>query len=242
VFIILKRTLHLQTKKWLDKKDMDTYRHKGLRKKLVETLRTKGIKDENVLKAIENVPRHLFMDSSFVEFAYKDSAFPIAAGQTISQPYTVAYQTELLEVKWGDKVLEIGTGSGYQSCVLCEMGAKVFSIERQMTLFKQTKVLLPKIGYTPKLFFGDGYAGLPTFGPFNKIIVTAAAPEIPEKLIEQLKVGGMMVIPLNSAKGDYQIMKKVVKLADGSLNVVELDTFRFVPLLQNKSFEGFDER
>ncbi len=221
---------------------MDTYRHKGLRKKLVETLRAKGIKDENVLRAIENVPRHLFMDSSFVEFAYKDSAFPIAAGQTISQPYTVAYQTELLEVKSGEKVLEIGTGSGYQSCVLCEMGAKVFSIERQMTLFKQTKALLPKIGYTPKLFFGDGYAGLPTFAPFNKIIVTAAAPEIPQKLIEQLKAGGIMVIPLNNAKGDYQVMKKITKLADGSLHIIELDTFRFVPLLQNKSFEGFYEK
>jgi len=221
---------------------MDTFRHKGLRKKLVETLRAKGIKDENVLKAIENVPRHLFMDSSFVEFAYKDSAFPIAAGQTISQPFTVAYQTELLEVKSGDKILEIGTGSGYQSCVLCEMGAKVFSIERQMSLFKQTKALLPKIGYMPKLFFGDGYAGLPTFAPFNKVIVTAAAPEIPEKLIEQLKTGGMMVIPLNATKGDYQIMKKITKLSDGSLEVIDLDTFRFVPLLQNKSFEGFDER
>ena len=221
---------------------MDTFRHKGLRKKLVETLKTKGIKDENVLKAIENVPRHLFMDSSFVEFAYKDSAFPIAAGQTISQPYTVAYQTELLEVKWGEKVLEIGTGSGYQACVLCEIGAKVFSIERQELLFKQTKTLLTKIGYTPKLFFGDGYAGLPTFAPFNKIIITAAAPEIPKKLIEQLKPGGIMVIPLNTEKGDFQIMKKITKLSDGSLEIVELENFRFVPLLQNKSFEGFDEK
>ena len=222
--------------------EKDTFRHKGLRKKLVEILRGKGIKDENVLKAIENVPRHLFMDSSFVEFAYKDSAFPIAAGQTISQPYTVAYQTELLEIKQGDKVLEIGTGSGYQSCVLCEMGAKVFSIERQLTLFKQTKALLPKIGYSPKLFFGDGYAGLPTFAPFNKIIVTAAAPEIPQKLLEQLKTGGIMVIPHNAAKGDYQIMKKIIKLADGNVDIIDLDAFRFVPLLQNKSFEGFHEK
>jgi len=220
---------------------MDTFRHKGLRKKLVETLKEKGIKDENVLKAIENVPRHLFMDSSFVEFAYKDSAFPIAAGQTISQPYTVAYQTTLLEVKWGEKVLEIGTGSGYQACVLCEMGAKVFSIERQELLFKQTKTLLTKIGYTPKLFFGDGYAGLPTFAPFNKIIITAAAPEIPQKLIEQLKPGGIMVIPLNAEKGDFQIMKKIIKLADGELDIKEYEYFRFVPLLQNKSFEGFNE-
>ena len=221
---------------------MDTYRHKGLRKKMVELLRSKGIKDEQVLVAIENVPRHLFMDSSFIEFAYKDNAFPIAAGQTISQPYTVAYQSELLEIKPGDKVLEIGTGSGYQACVLCEMGAKVFSIERQRTLFDQTKALLPKIGYTPKLFFGDGYQGLPTFAPFNKIIITAAAPEIPEKLIEQLKIGGILVIPVNSSKGDFQIMKKITKLPDNTLDVIELDSFRFVPLLQNKSYDGFDEK
>lgn len=221
---------------------MDTYRHKGLRKKLVETLRAKGIKDELVLKAIENVPRHLFMDSSFVEFAYKDSAFPIAAGQTISQPYTVAYQTELLCIKQGEKVLEIGTGSGYQACVLCEMGAKVFSIERQKLLFDQTKKLLPTIGYNPKLFFGDGYAGQPAFAPFHKILITAAAPEIPAKLIEQLKPGGYLVIPHDSAGGDYQVMMRITKKADGSLDVEEFDKFRFVPMLQNKSFDGFEER
>ncbi len=221
---------------------MDTYRHKGLRKKLVETLRIKGIKDELVLKAIENVPRHLFMDSSFIEFAYKDSAFPIAAGQTISQPYTVAYQTELLCIKPGEKVLEIGTGSGYQACVLCEMGAKVFSIERQKLLFDQTKKLLPTIGYNPKLFFGDGYAGQPAFAPFHKILITAAAPEIPTKLIEQLRTGGYLVIPHNSDKGDYQIMQRITKKADGSLEVEEFDKFCFVPMLQNKSFDGFEER
>jgi len=221
---------------------MDTYRHKGLRLKLVELLRSKGINDEQVLMAIANVPRHLFMDSSFIEFAYKDNAFPIAAGQTISQPYTVAYQTQLLEIKPNDKVLEIGTGSGYQACVLCEMGAKVFSIERQRLLFDHTKTLLPKIGYTPKLFFGDGYQGLPTFAPFHKILITAAAPDIPQKLIEQLKPGGIMVIPVNSTNGDYQIMKKITKNNDNSLHTNDLDNFRFVPLLQNKSYDGFNEK
>lgn len=220
---------------------MDTFRHKGLRRKLVELLRTKGIVDENVLAAIDIVPRHLFMDSSFVEFAYKDNAFPIAAGQTISQPYTVAYQSQLLDIKRGDKVLEIGTGSGYQACVLVAMGAKVFSIERQELLFRQTKALLPKIGFNPQLFFGDGYAGLPTFAPFNKIIITAAAPEIPPKLIEQLKIGGIMVIPENAPNGDFQIMKKIVKQPDGSLKTQNLDSFKFVPLLQNKSYDGYRE-
>jgi len=221
---------------------IDSFRHKGLRKKLVELLKTKGIKDENVLNAINNVPRHLFMDSSFIDFAYKDSAFPIAAGQTISQPYTVAYQTELLQIKPRDKVLEIGTGSGYQACVLCEMGAKVFSIERQEALFRQTKALLPKIGYNPQLFFGDGYIGLPTFAPFHKIIITAAAPEIPQKLIEQLVIGGFLVIPENASKGDFQIMKRITKMPDGKLKIEEFDAFKFVPLLQNKSYDGFTER
>ena len=163
----------------------DNYRHRGLRRKLVSEIQEKGITDVNVLEAIGNVPRHLFMDSSFVQFAYRDKAFPIGKGQTISQPYTVAFQTQLLEVKKFDKVLEVGTGSGYQAAVLCEMGATVFTIERQRELYDKARELLPSIGYQPMFFYGDGYAGLPTYGPFDKIIVTAGAPYIPEALLEQ---------------------------------------------------------
>ena len=187
----------------------DSFRHKGLRKKLVETLREKGIVDKNVLQAIEKVPRHLFLDSSFMEYAYEDRAFPIGFGQTISQPYTVAFQTSLLEISSNDKVLEIGTGSGYQSCVLLEIGAKVFTVERQKSLFTKTKQLLPSIGYNPKFFYGDGYKGLSTFAPFDKIIVTAGAPYIPDALIEQLKVGGKLVIPVG--EGNKQIMIRIIK-------------------------------
>ena len=168
---------------------LDTYRHQGLRKKLVETIRNKKAIDENVLSAIEKVPRHWFMDSSFLEFAYEDKAFPISAGQTISQPYTVAIMTDLLQLTRGDKVLEIGTGSGYQACILSAMGAKVYTIERQKTLHDKTKLFLPSIGFgTIKQFYGDGYKGLPTYGPFDKIIVTCGAPQIPEALIKQLKI------------------------------------------------------
>ncbi len=174
----------------------DTYRHQGKRQQLVKTVKKKGITDKNVLTAIGKIPRHLFMDSSFEDHAYQDKAFPIAADQTISQPYTVAFQTQLLEVKKGEKVLEIGTGSGYQTAVLCELGAKVYSIERQHELYKKTKTFLNKIGYRPKyLSFGDGYKGLPEYAPFDKIIVTAGAPEVPKDLLGQLKVGGKMVIP-----------------------------------------------
>jgi protein-L-isoaspartate(D-aspartate) O-methyltransferase len=212
----------------------DTYRHKGLRKQLVETIRRKGISDTNVLDAIEKVPRHFFFDSSFLEFAYEDKPFPIGAGQTISQPYTVAFQTELLQVRKGDRVLEIGTGSGYQACILHEMGAKVFTIERQKTLFDKTSKLLPRLGYpTIKTFYGDGYKGLPSFAPFEKIIITAAAPYIPEALLDQMKPGGIMVIPVGP--DDVQIMTTVTRKADGTFVKGNHGAFRFVPMLEDKA-------
>jgi protein-L-isoaspartate(D-aspartate) O-methyltransferase len=211
----------------------DTYRHKGLRKKLVDLVKSKGITDERVLHAIERIPRHFFLDSAFDEVAYEDKAFPIAEKQTISQPYTVAYQTQLLEVKHFDKVLEIGTGSAYQACVLADMGAQVYTIERQKKLFESNKVFAflkkyPKV----KFFYGDGYEGLPTFAPFDKILITAAAPDIPKKLIEQLKTGGMMVIPVGT--GDVQVMKRFIKQQDGSLREEIYDRFSFVPMLTGK--------
>ncbi len=210
----------------------DSYRHKGLRKKLVEEVRAKGIRNEEVLSALQAVPRHFFLDSSFVEIAYQDKPFPIGAGQTISQPYTVAFQTELLQVEKGYKVLEVGTGSGYQACVLAEMGARVFTIERHHSLYRKTKQLLNEMKYTIKLFFGDGYEGLPAFAPFDRILVTAAAPQVPRKLLDQLKIGGMMVIPLG--KGDTQIMTRVVKHGDDELEKQEFGHFRFVPMLGDK--------
>lgn len=213
----------------------DTFRHKGLRKKLVEVVRLKGITDENVLKAMEIVPRHWFFDSGFLEFAYEDKAFPIGAGQTISQPYTVAYQTQLMQVKRGDKILEVGTGSGYQASILYQMGAKVFSIERQKALYSKSKIMLPEAGFMIKVFFGDGYKGLPTFAPFDKIIVTAGAPHIPEQLTAQLKPGGILVIPVNEM--DAQTMTTVTKLADGKLETMQHGRFRFVPLLGDKAHE-----
>lgn len=212
----------------------DSYRHKGLRKKLVEEIRQKGIKDEAVLQAIETIPRHLFMDNAFLEFAYQDKAFPIGAGQTISQPYTVAFQSQLLEVRRGDKILEIGTGSGYQTCVLLEMGAKVFSIERQKTLYDRTRLLLPEMGYTTnvKFFYGDGYLGQPLFAPYDKAIVTAGAPYIPEPLLQQLKVGGRLVIPVGA--GDVQVMTLVMKVGENKYVKEEFGHFRFVPLLNER--------
>ena len=211
----------------------DSYRHKGLRRKLVETVRSKGITDENVLTALENIPRHFFLDSAFDEVAYEDKAFPIAEKQTISQPYTVAYQTQLLEVKPYEKVLEIGTGSCYQAAVLAELGAKVFTIERQKKLFEATRSFQwIKKYHNIKFFYGDGYEGLPTYAPFDKVIITAAAPTIPLKLIQQLKVGGMMVIPFGS--GDVQVMKRLTKQADGSMKEELFDYFSFVPMLQGK--------
>jgi len=211
---------------------LDNYKHKGLRRQLVNQLKEKGISDPNVLLAIDTVPRHLFMDNAFLAFAYQDKAFPIAAGQTISQPYTVAYQTELLQLKRGEKVLEIGTGSGYQTCVLVEMGAKVFSIERQKTLFDKTKRLLQQLNYNAKLYYGDGYKGLPPFAPFDKILVTAGAPFIPPPLVDQLKPLGRLVIPVGAS--DVQVMTVVDKNPDGSTHISELDKFKFVPLLINK--------
>lgn len=210
----------------------DTYRHQGLRRKLVETVKSKGISDERVLNAIGKIPRHLFLDSSFTEIAYQDKPFPIGLGQTISQPYTVAFQTELLEVNQGEKILEIGTGSGYQACVLFEMGAKVFSIERHRELHKKSKALLNKLGYNPKLFYGDGYKGLPTFAPFDKILVTAGAPEVPEELLKQLKVDGFMVIPVG--KGGSQVMLRLKKISESEFEKEEFGHFRFVPLLGKK--------
>tara|TARA_R110002072_G_scaffold112894_2_gene242017 strand:+ start:3417 stop:4070 length:654 start_codon:yes stop_codon:yes gene_type:complete len=214
----------------------DTYRHKGLRKKLVEELKGKGIKNQAVLDAIEKVPRHLFMDNAFVNFAYRDQAFPIGSGQTISQPYTVAFQSDLLSVKPGMKVLEIGTGSGYQSCVLLEMGVKVFTIERHRSLHLKSKQILNDLGYFPKTFFGDGFKGLPAFAPFDRIIITAAAPLIPQDLKNQLAIGGMFIIPLG--EGESQEMQRLIKVNETEFKVEKFGTFSFVPMLQNKSFSS----
>ncbi len=212
---------------------LDAYRHQGLRKLLIENIKQKGITDPNVLAAMEKVPRHFFFDSSFLEYAYEDKPFPIGAGQTISQPYTVAFQSELLDIKKGDKVLEIGTGSGYQACILMEMGARVFSIERQKSLFDKTSKHLQKMGYSSiKVFYGDGYKGLPAFAPFNKIIVTAAAPFVPDPLIEQLKTGGILVIPLGE---DMQIMTTFRKISNLNCEKKEHGLFRFVPMLENRA-------
>jgi protein-L-isoaspartate(D-aspartate) O-methyltransferase len=207
----------------------DTYRHKGLRRKLVETVRLKGITDEKVLSALDKVPRHLFMDSSFIKFSYQDQAFPIGVGQTISQPYTVAYQTELLQVSPNDKILEIGTGSGYQTAILLELGATVYTIERQRELYLKAQDLLTKLGYKPHFFFGDGMEGKPTYGPYDKILVTAAATEVPEHLLQQLKTGGMMVIPV----GDRftQSMVRIVKESETDFKRTNHGSFVFVPLL-----------
>jgi protein-L-isoaspartate(D-aspartate) O-methyltransferase len=208
----------------------DTLRHQGLRKILVEGIRIKGIKDEKVLAAMGKVPRHLFMDSSFTQFAYKDQAFPIGAGQTISQPFTVATQTQLLQVERFDKILEVGTGSGYQAAILIELGASVYTIERQRELYLKTQSILPQIGYNPKFFYGDGYKGLPTYGPFDKIIITAGAPSIPEELLTQLKVGGRMVIPMGPR--EKQTMYVVVKTSETEYYKESHGTFVFVPMLK----------
>jgi protein-L-isoaspartate(D-aspartate) O-methyltransferase len=211
----------------------DSYRHKGLRKKLARTVQDKGITDERVLAAILDVPRHYFLDSAFDEKAYEDRAFPIGEGQTISQPYTVAYQSQLLEIKPFMKVLEIGTGSAYQAVVLAEMGAHVYTIERQKKLYDENKKFeflkkFPSI----KFFYGDGYEGLPTYAPFDRVLITAAAPEIPQKLIDQLKPGGMMVLPLGT--GDIQQMMRITKLENGALKEEVFDHFSFVPMLSGK--------
>lgn len=211
----------------------DTFKHKGLRQQLVNVLINKGIKNESVLNAIGNIPRHLFIDSGFLDHAYQDKAFPIAADQTISQPYTVAFQTELMEVKKEDKVLEIGTGSGYQTAVLCELGAKVYSIERQQELFKKTSKFLPKLGYrAKKLIFGDGYKGLEEEAPFDSVIVTAGAPFVPKPLLSQLKIGGRLVIPVGD---DVQVMTLFIRKGPKEFEQHEYGEFRFVPLLEDKN-------
>lgn len=209
---------------------LDSLRHQGLRKRLVDGLRIKGIKDQKVLDAIARIPRHLFMDSSFIQFAYKDQAFPIGAGQTISQPYTVAFQTMLLQVEPNDKVLEVGTGSGYQAAVLLELGADVYTIERQKELYLRVQQLLPELGYYPKFFYGDGYKGLPTYGPFDKIIVTAGAPVIPGDLLQQLRIGGRMVIPLGPS--EKQIMHVMIRTGEDDFRKETHGTFIFVPMLK----------
>jgi protein-L-isoaspartate(D-aspartate) O-methyltransferase len=211
----------------------DTAKHQGLRNQLVSIIEQKGITDKNVLEAIRKVPRHLFLDSSFEEFAYQDKPFPIGAGQTISQPYTVAFQTQLLQVQKDHKILEIGTGSGYQTAVLQAMGAKVYSVERQKELFKTTSILLPKLGIRPKhLSFGDGYKGLPNFAPFDSVIVTAGAPFIPQPLMAQLKIGGRLVIPVGEG---VQIMTLLIRKSETQFEKHELGEFRFVPLLEDKN-------
>ena len=212
----------------------DTYRHKGLRKKLVDTVKGKGITDERVLNALGNVPRHFFLDSAFDELAYEDRAFPIGEGQTISQPYTVAYQSQLLDVKPFLKVLEIGTGSAYQAVVLAEMGAQVYTIERQKKLFDHNKTFdFLKKYRSIKFFYGDGYEGLPTYAPFDRVLITAAAPEIPQKLIDQLKPGGLMVIPVGM--GEVQRMMRITKLENDALKEEVFDSFSFVPMLGGKN-------
>ena len=208
----------------------DDPRHQGMRKRLVEGLKIKGIRDEDVLAAIGKVPRHLFMESSFVNFAYKDQAFPIGSGQTISQPYTVAFQTQLLEVKKNDKILEVGTGSGYQAAVLLEMGAKVFTVERQKDLFLKAQSFLPEIGYNPACFFGDGWLGLPGFAPFDKILVTAGAPIVPDSLKVQLKTGGRLVIPVGD--DNRQEMMVIIRISEDEFKSEKHGGFIFVPLLK----------
>ncbi|MGY0407582.1 MAG: protein-L-isoaspartate(D-aspartate) O-methyltransferase [Polaribacter sp.] len=211
----------------------DTSKHQGLRNQLATILRAKGIVDKKVLDAIQKIPRHLFIDSSFEDHAYKDKAFPIAAEQTISQPYTVAFQSEILTIKATDKILEIGTGSGYQTAVLLELKAEVYTIERQHTLFKRTSLFLPKLGYKPKKFiFGDGYKGLKEQAPFDKIIVTAGAPFVPNPLLAQLKIGGKLLIPIGDK---IQIMTLFIRKSAKEFEKQELGDFAFVPMLEEKN-------
>lgn len=220
----------------MTRKYEDTYQHKGLRHQLVKTLEAKGISSRMVLDAIENIPRHFFLDSAFDKIAYEDRAFPIGEGQTISQPYTVAYQTQLLEISKMDKVLEIGTGSVYQATVLAELGCRVFTIERQKKLFDRNRNFVLKAKYPNiKFFYGDGYEGLKSYAPFDRILITAAAPFLPPKLIEQLKPGGFMVVPLNDEQEGNQRMIRIHKNLDGSLSEEYFDYFSFVPMLSGKN-------
>ena len=211
----------------------DTFRHKGLRQILVDKIRKKGISDESVLRMINEIPRHLFLDNAFVQFAYQDKSFPIGSGQTISQPYTVAFQTQLLELNPYEKVLEVGTGSGYQAAVLIGMEANIYTIERQKELFQKTKEFLPELGYNCNFYYGDGYKGLEQFAPFDKIIVTCGAPSIPEDLIKQLKIGGRMVAPIG--KGDVQVMNLIEKTSETETKITTHGEFSFVPMLNDKT-------
>ncbi len=225
LYLILKRKNRLELR--------DTAKHQGLRNQLVSLLQQKGIHDINVLKAMQVIPRHFFLESGFEDFAYQDKAFPIGAGQTISQPYTVAFQSQLLEVNPDAKILEIGTGSGYQTAVLCKMGAKVFTIERQIELYKKTSKLLPLLGFKPRVIsFGDGYKGLAADAPFDGIIVTAGAPYIPQPLMAQLKIGGRLVIPVGEEK---QIMTLLIRKSETHFEQHEFGDFRFVPMLEDKN-------
>jgi len=208
----------------------DTYKHKGQRKKLIEELKSQGIDDKKVLEAMMKIPRHFFMDISYNKLAYTNKAFQIGAGQTISQPYTVAFQTQLLGINKGDKVLEVGTGSGYQTAVLLELGARVYTIERQKELYLKTQSFLPQLGYEAQFFYGDGYIGKPTYGPFDKIIVTAGAPYIPEELKKQLKIGGILVVPVGD--NNKQTMFSVIKLSETKFKKTEFGNFLFVPMLE----------
>jgi protein-L-isoaspartate(D-aspartate) O-methyltransferase len=215
-------------------KEKDTYKFQGMRKKMIEVLRKKNITTEKILEAMAKIPRHLFIDSNSAlsEHLYEDKAFQIGAGQTISHPSTVAIQSNLLDVQAGEKILEIGTGSGYQTAVLLELGAKVYTIERQYSLYEKTRAFLPQLGYSPRFFYGDGYKGLPNHGPFHKIVVTAGAPYIPEQLIEQLVIGGIIVIPIGDGK--TQKMQVGVKISEKKCEWQEMGNFAFVPMLENK--------
>lgn len=209
----------------------DTFKHKGMRKQLIaELMKDERINNKDIFAAFDKIPRHFFLDLAFVEQAYTNMAFQIGAGQTISHPITVAFQTQLLDLKRGEKVLEIGTGSGFQTCILCEMGAKVFSIERQKELFMKAKRIIHHFNFNPRLMFGDGYKGMPAFAPFDKIIVTCGAPDIPQALMDQLKVGGIMIIPIG--EGSEQTMKRIIKNSETDFSIEELGTFKFVPMLE----------
>jgi protein-L-isoaspartate(D-aspartate) O-methyltransferase len=213
---------------------IDSYKHKGMRRSLVRKLKEKGIKNESVLEAINSVPRHVFFDSALIDHAYQDKAFPIGEGQTISQPYTVAFQTELLDVQKGSKILEIGTGSGYQACVLLELGVELYTIEYQQKLYQKAKVMLPKMGYEPNFFHGDGSKGMKELAPFDGIIVTAGAPTVPEELVSQLKANGKLVIPVGDRKS--QKMLRIIKDESGDTIQEAFDHFAFVPLVGDKGW------
>ena len=210
----------------------DSFKYRGMRKKLINELRAKGIQDEKILDAFDAVPRHFFLDNAFAEQAYSNIAFQIGSGQTISHPYTVAFQTQLLEIRKGEKILEIGTGSGFQTSILCELGAKVFSIERHKELHLKAKRIVQHLNYSPRLSFGDGFNGLPSFAPFDKVIITCGAPYIPQALIDQLRIGGIMIIPIG--EGEEQQMKRIVKISESEFQEEDYGVFKFVPMLENR--------